>query len=210
MKKWVQNHFHPKPKILNPKTWTPKHLNPWTPKHPNPWPRLSTSTDLHGTSPAFGQRCSTWRPVETWKAGLRHKHGLYCFCWKCNRMKLLLVESVIGWKCHWMRNSLDEKVLGRMFIGWKRFWMKVFCRCRSMLWQRTLQQPRMDWVALQLLDDLRRSPQGVWRTSWANNRSCPHLAKPHLAKTAFGQKNPNLAILVSCIWPNRIWPELVF
>ena len=30
-----------------------------------------------------------------------------------------------------------------------------------------------------------------------SGRSCPHLAKPHLAKTAFGQKNPNLANLFS-------------
>ena len=52
------------------------------------------------------------------------------------------------------------------------------------------------------------------QTAW----SCPHLAKPHLAKTAFGQKNPNLAKKIRIwpgrfrdrIWPNRIWPILVF
>ncbi len=32
-------------------------------------------------------------------------------------------------------------------------------------------------------------------TSKGEQWSCPHLAKPHLAKTAFGQKNPNLANL---------------
>ena len=37
------------------------------------------------------------------------------------------------------------------------------------------------------------------------------MAKPHLAKTAFGQKNQNLASRFrDRIWPNRIWPELVF
>ena len=49
------------------------------------------------------------------------------------------------------------------------------------------------------------------RTGTLFARSCPHLAKPHLAKTAFGKK---IRIWPVCfrdrIWPNRIWPELVF
>ena len=50
-----------------------------------------------------------------------------------------------------------------------------------------------------------------WAPKGGARRSCPHLAKPHLAKTAFGQK---IRIWPICfldrILPNRIWQELVF
>ena len=84
----------------------------------------------------FGRRCFTWKPVETWKAGISrvcvkaspafgrrrfHTNTDYIDCTTCD----VLDETVVGWKCHWMKILLDEKFIGWNCCSMKVFWMKV-------------------------------------------------------------------------------------
>ena len=67
-------------------------------------------------SPAFG-----WRRF--------HTNTDYIDCSTCD----VLDETVIGWKCHWMKSCLDESV-----SGWNRFWMKVYS---TLYWERDVLHP---------------------------------------------------------------------
>ena len=88
-------------------------------------------------------------------AGLRpvtfsHKHGQHWLyhMWFFS-MKPLLVENVIGYKCHWMRNSL----------GWKSFWMNVH-------WMKLRLDQSVSWMK-SILDESVFYPSRASRPDWA-------------------------------------------
>ena len=100
---------------------------------------------IAGLRPAMLHMKACWNPKGGHKpclcegvADLRpatpsQKHGLY---WLYN-MWFFLDETVIGWKCHWMKSFLDESV-----IGWNRVWMKVSVDEIDFVWKCILPHPR--------------------------------------------------------------------
>ena len=57
---------------------------------------------------------------------------------------IFLYETVIGWKCHWMKVSLDEKFIGWKCFGWKCQWMKTLLDESVIGWKRFWMKVSLD------------------------------------------------------------------
>ena len=90
-----------------------------------------------------------------------------------------LDEPVIGWKCHWMRNSEDEIVVGWKCLGWKCHWMKS-CLDESVIgWNRVWMKVSLDEIVFgwkchwmkSILDESVFHQWDTWRTEIKTSRN---------------------------------------